>query len=106
MSVVIPFPVAPVDNRSDIETAIDQALDSIPEADRPKLRFELIKTIDSYDGFFSEWALTLPEGCDESFKKQIYDVARQEHERKLLFLTDVVRLKIQVLVDQYHRENR
>ena len=103
MSTVIPFPVKSTKKGSDIDTVIEETLISIPKGDREKIRFELVKTIDSYDPFFSEWVITIPEDSTEELKKQIYDIARQEHERKMMMLADIVRLKIKVLVDEYHR---
>ncbi|WP_317930127.1 hypothetical protein [Halioxenophilus sp. WMMB6] len=104
MSTIIQFPVTDKQKASDIEVVIDKALGSIPKIDREKIRFELIKTIDSYDAFFTEWSLTVPEDSSETLKKQIYDIARQEHERKMLMLADIIRLKIRVLVAEYHRK--
>ena len=103
MSTIIEFPLPKKEQSSDLDAAIDKALVSIPKQDQAKLRFELLKIIDSYDVFFTEWTLTIPEGADETFRKQIYDIARQEHERKMLMLKDIIRLKIQVLVAEYHK---
>ncbi|NMG33520.1 hypothetical protein GRF61_03545 [Azoarcus sp. TTM-91] len=103
MSEVIQFPLQNQQKRSDLEAVIDTALSTIPEKEREKLRFELIKTVDSYDAFFTEWSLSLPSDGNETLKKQIYDIAHQEHERKMRLLADIIRLKIQVLVAQYHR---
>ena len=103
MSKIIEFPKAKKDPKSGLETVIDKALASIPEKDREKLRFELVKTIDHFDGYFSEWTLNVPEESDETFKKQIYDIAHEEHDRKMRMLAEIIRLKIQVLVAEYHR---
>ncbi len=101
MSEILQFPVKSKQQSSDIDLVIEEALKAIPPRDREKLRFELIKTIDSYDVFFTEWNLTLPQSSEEPFKKQIYDIARQEHERKMLMLKDIMKLKVQVLVAEY-----
>jgi len=103
MSEVIQFPVQNQQKRSDLEAVIDKALSTIPEKEREKIRFELIKTVDSYDAFFTEWSLSLPKDGNEALKKQIYDVAHQEHDRKMRLLADIIRLKIQVLVAQFHQ---
>ena len=75
-----------------------------PKKDREKLRFELIKTIDSYDPYFTEWSLTLPENGGDLLKQQIYDIAHQEHDRKMRMLADIIRLKIKVLVTDYQQQ--
>lgn len=103
MSKIIQFPGSKKEQTDGLEAVIDRALAVIPENDREKLRFELIKTIDSYDAFFTEWSLRVPEEADETFKKQIYDIAHQEHERKMRMLADIIKLKIKVLVDEYQR---
>lgn len=103
MSEIIQFPGSNKQQISDRDAVIDEELKSIPKKDREKLRFELIKTIDSYDDFFTEWALRLPEDCSETLRKQIYDVAHQEHARKMRMLKDIMRLKIKVLVAEYHQ---
>ena len=103
MPDIIQFPVSSQQQRSDLDAVIDDALKTIPKPDREKLRFELIKTVDSYDGFFTEWSLTLPKESKEPLRKQIYDIAHQEHERKMRMLKDIMRLKIKVLVAEYHR---
>lgn len=103
MSEVIQFPAQNRQKNSDLEAVIDKALSSIPEREREKIRFDLIKTVDSYDAFFTEWSLTLPSDGNETLKKQIYDIAHQEHDRKMRMLADIIRLKIQVLVAQYHQ---
>jgi hypothetical protein len=103
MSEIIPFPVSNKQQKSDLDAAIDEALSAIPRKDREKLRFELIKTIDSYDAFFTEWSLSLPEDSGEALRKQIYDIAHQEHDRKLRMLKDIMRLKIKVLVAEYYQ---
>jgi len=56
MSEIIQFPVSNKLKSSDLEAVINDELKSIPKKDREKLRFELIKTIDSYDAFFTEWS--------------------------------------------------
>lgn len=101
MSEIIPFPIANKQHKSDLDAVIDEALKAIPKTDREKLRFELIKTIDSYDAFFTEWSLNLPEDSNETLRKQIYDIAHQEHDRKMRMLKDIMRLKIKVLVAEY-----
>jgi|GEM_PF-2095047 hypothetical protein len=103
MSEIIQFPVSNKQQKSDLDAVIDEALRDIPRKDREKLRFELIKTIDSYDAFFTEWSLSLPEASHETLRKQIYDIAHQEHDRKMLMLKDIMRLKIKVLVAEYHQ---
>ena len=104
MSEIIQFPVSNKQQKSDLDAVIDEALRTIPKKDREKLRFELIKTIDSYDSFFTEWSLSsLPEDSNETLRKQIYDIAHQEHDRKMRMLKDIIRLKIKVLVAEYHQ---
>jgi len=103
MSEIIQFPFSNKQQNSDQDAAIEEALKSIPKKDREKLRFELIKTIDSYDGFFTQWSLSLPKDSSETLRKQIYDIAHQEHERKMRMLKDIMRLKIKVLVAEYHQ---
>lgn len=104
MSEILHFPVSNSRKNPEHDSVIEEALKSVPARDREKLRFELIKTIDSYDAFFTEWSLALPENCDEKLRKQIYDIAHQEHGRKMLMLKDIMRLKIKVLVAEYHRQ--
>lgn len=104
MSEIIQFPVANKRQTSDNDDIIEQELMSIAKRDRAKLRFELIKTIDSYDDFFTEWTLTIPKDSDETFKKQIYDIAHGEHERKMRMLKDIMKLKIKVLVAEYSQK--
>ncbi len=105
MAEIIQFPIPNKQQQSDIDAVIDEALRMIPRQDREKLRFELIKTIDSYDAFFTEWSLSLPEDSHETLRKQIYDIAHQEHDRKMRMLKDIMRLKIKVLVAEYqHRK--
>jgi len=103
MSDVIPFPVQHTHRNTDLDAIIDRTLQSVPEKAREKIRFELIKTVDSYDAFFTQWSLSLPDEGNESLKKQIYDIAHQEHDRKMRMLADIIRLKIQVLVAEFHR---
>jgi len=105
MSTIIEFPRKSNQSSSDLEHVIDSALQSIPTKDREIIRFDLIKTIDSYDAFFTEWSIAVPEVSSEQLKKQIYDIARQEHERKMLMLADIIRLKIQVLVAEYQNKH-
>ena len=104
MSEIIQFPIQGKQQSSDLEAVIDKALSVIPKHDREKLRFELVKTIDSYDGYFTEWSLNVPPESSETFKKQIYDVAHQEHDRKMRMLDDIIKLKIQVLVADYYKK--
>jgi hypothetical protein len=103
MSKIIPFPVPKKQQHSDLEGVIDKALSDVPEKDREKLKFERIKTIDSYDSFFTEWSLNAPQESGEELKKQLYDIAHQEHSRKMRMLADIIRLKIQVLVTEHKR---
>lgn len=103
MSQIIEFPTANNQLNHDYDADIDEILASIPPKTREKLRFELIKTIDSYDTYFTQWSLSFPEGCDETLKKQIYDLAHQEHGRKIRMLKDIMLLKAKVLVAEYHR---
>ena len=103
MSEIIQFPVVNKKANSDLETVIDKALSAIPKQDREKLRFELIKSIDSYDPFFTEWSLNLPQEGNETLKKQLYDIAHQEHQRKMRMLADIIRLKVKVLVAEYQQ---
>jgi len=98
---IIEFPVQQKQNKTGLEAVIDQSLSQVPAKDREKLKFELIKTIDSYDVYFTEWSLSIPKDVNEELLKQIYDIARQEHERKMLMLSDIIKLKIQTLVDEY-----
>lgn len=103
MSQIIAFPIEHTQKHHDYDDDIDAELASVPAKDREKLRFELIKTIDSYDGFFTLWRLDFPDGCDETLKKQIYDIAHQEHAHKTRMLKDIMVLKARELVAQYHR---
>ena len=105
MSKIIQFPVPKKEQNLDLEAVIEKSLSAIPKKDREKLRFELIKTIDSYDGFFTEWSLSVPKDSSEELKQQIYDIAHREHDRKMRMLADIIRLKIQVLVAEYQRHN-
>lgn len=104
MSEIIRFPGSHKQQKLDLDAVIDEALRAIPKNDAEKLRFELIKTIDSYDAFFTEWPLNLPKDSDETLRKQIYDIAHQEHDRKMRMLKDIMRLKIKVLVAEYRRQ--
>jgi hypothetical protein len=103
MSEIIQFPVSNKQQKSDLDAVIHEALREIPKKDREKLKFELIKTIDSYDAFFTEWSLSLREDNNETLRKEIYDIAHQEHDRKMRMLKDIIRLKIKVLVAEYHQ---
>ncbi|MBR0568155.1 hypothetical protein J5J83_18705 [Azoarcus sp. L1K30] len=103
MSQIIHFPVSNNQRSHDYDSDIDEALASIPSKDREKLRFELIKTIDGYDAFFTQWSLSLPDDSDETLKKQIYDLAHQEHGRKVRMLKDIMMLKAKVLVAEYRK---
>lgn len=102
MAEIIQFPASDKQKKTDIDAVINESLKTVPKSEREKIRFELIKTIDSYDGFFTEWTLSMPEGDDKIFRKQIYDIAHQEHDRKMRMLKDIMRLKVQVLVAEYH----
>lgn len=103
MSEIIQFPVSSKQDKSDLDVVINEALDTIPESAREKLRFELIKIVDSYDAFFTEWSINLPEDPHDTLRRQIFHIARLEHDRKIRMLKDIVKLKIQVLVAEYHR---
>jgi len=105
MSEIIQFPASNSHPNSDLDAFIDEELKSIPKEDREKIRFELIKMIDSYDAFFTLWSLSLPEKNSETLRKQIYDIAHQEHHRKMRMLKDIMKLKIKVLVTEYHQRN-
>ncbi|GAB6042887.1 hypothetical protein [Endothiovibrio diazotrophicus] len=105
MSEIIPFPVSNDRHDSDRDAVVNEELKSVPRRDREKLRFKLIKTLDAYDGFFTKWSLNLPEEIDETLKKQIYDIAHQEHDRKMHMLRDIMILKIKVLVAEYHQRH-
>ena len=105
MSEIIQFPTPDQQKKSAREAIIDEELKCIPKKAREKIRFEILKMIDGYDGFFTEWSLSLPEDCSETLRKQIYDIARQEYERKMLMLKDIMRLKLKVLVAEYHQRN-
>ena len=103
MSEIIQFPGSSKQEKSDRDEVIDEALKDIPTKAREKIRFELIKAIDSYGSFFTQWSLSLPEDSSETLRKQIYDIAHQEHHRKMRMLNDIMRLKIKVLVAEYHQ---
>jgi hypothetical protein len=103
MSQIINFPV-PNNRRShDYDSDVEEELASVPLKDREKLRFELIRTIDSYGAYFTQWSLSFPDQGDETLKKQIYDLAHQEHGRKVKMLKDIMMLKAKLLVAEYHR---
>ena len=103
MSQIIEFPIANNQRSQDYDADIEEILAPIPPKTREKLRFELIKTINGYDAYFTQWSLSFPESCDETLKKQIYDLAHQEHGRKIRMLKDIMLLKAKVLVSEYHR---
>jgi len=103
MSEIIQFPVSNKHQNSEIDAIIDEELKLIPNKDREKVRFELIKMIDGYGAFFTQWSLNLPETNNETLRKQIYDIAHQEHHRKMRMLKDIMKLKIKVLVAEYHQ---
>ena len=103
MSEIIQFPVSNEQQKTARDTVIDEELKSVPKKDREKIRFELLKLIDSYDDFFQEWTLSLPKDSSETLRKQIYDISHQEYERKMRMLKDIMRLKAKVLVMQYHQ---
>ena len=103
MSKIIQFPVPKKEQNLDLEAVIEKSLGAIPKKDREKLRFELIKTIDSYDGFFTEWSLSVPKDSSDELKQQIYDIAHREHDRKMRMLADIIRLKIKLLVAEYKK---
>ncbi len=104
MAEILQFPVKQKQDKSNLEAIIEKKLGEVPEKDREKLKFELIKTIDSYDGFFSEWTINVPKEGSDELKKQLYDIAHQEHGRKMLMLAEIIKLKVQVLVDDYWRK--
>ena len=105
MSNVIEFPIKQKQDKSDLETVINKALQNIPAKDRERIKFDLIKTIDSYDSYFTEWVISLPAKTDETFKQQFLSLARQEHERKMRMLADIIKLKIESLVNDYRKGN-
>lgn len=102
MSQIIEFPKARIPTPDDYSAFVENELSSVPVKDRPRLRFELLKAIDSYGPLFSQWPSTLTDVQDIELKKQLHQVANQEHRRKLSMLKDIIRLKVQVLVAQYH----
>jgi hypothetical protein len=104
MSEIIQFPGSNK-QKSDRDEAIDEALKGLPKKAREKIRFELIKAIDSYGSFFTQWTLSLPQDSSETLKKQIYDIAHQEHERKMRMLNDIMKLKVKVLVAEYYQRH-
>jgi len=103
MAQIIEFPIPNNQRSRDYDADIEEILASAPSKSREKLRFELIKMIDSYDACFTPWSLIFPEACDETLKKQIYDLAHQEHGRKIRMLKDIMLLKAKVLVSEYRR---
>ncbi|MCB1886375.1 MAG: hypothetical protein KDH20_02100 [Rhodocyclaceae bacterium] len=100
MSQIIPFPI-PDHSGHDYDGDADAILAAVPQKDREKLRFELIRTIDGYGAHFTQWTLDFPPDCDERLRKQIYDIAHEEHRRKVLMLKDIMLLKARVLVAEY-----
>lgn len=104
MPEIIQFPGPKKRQESDRDAVVEEALKNIPEKAREKIKFELIKTIDSYGSFFTEWSLSLPDDCSETLRKQIYDIAHQEHHRKMRMLNDIMRLKVKELVAEYHQQ--
>jgi len=100
MSQIIQFPI-PDQRGHDYDADVEALLAAVPPKAREKIRFELIRTIDGYGEYFTQWSLSFPEGCDETLKKQIYDIAHEEHGRKVRMLKDIMLLKAQVLVDDY-----
>ena len=105
MSEIIQFPGSNKQQKSDRDEVINEALKGLPKKAREKIRFELLKAVDSYGSYFTQWSLNLPEDCSETLKKQIYDIAHQEHHRKMLMLNDIMRLKVKVLVAEYRQRN-
>lgn len=105
MSKIIEFPFPKKQKSSDLEVIIEKALSAVPEKDREKLKFELLKTIDSYDAYFTQWSLSVPQDCGEDLKKQLYDIAHQEHDRKMRMLADIIKLKIRLLVLEYRQQH-
>jgi hypothetical protein len=103
MTQIINFPVMNNQRNHDYDGDIEEILASVPPKSREKIRFELIKTIDSYDTYFTQWSLSFPESGDETLKKQIYDLAHQEHGRKIRMLKDIMLLKAKVLVAEFHK---
>lgn len=103
MAKIIDFPVLNSQQNHDYDADVEEILASIPLKSREKLRFELIRTIDGYDAYFTQWSLSFPEAGDETLKKQIYDLAHQEHGRKVRMLKDIMRLKAKVLVLEFHK---
>lgn len=101
MSEIIPFPGLSKAQGHDYDGDVDLILAAVPEKQREKIRFELIKTIDGYDTYFTQWSLSIPQDCDETLKKQIYDIAHQEHNRKVRMLKDIMVLKAKVLVGEW-----
>ncbi|WP_227817477.1 hypothetical protein [Nitrogeniibacter aestuarii] len=100
MSQIIQFPI-PDQRGHDYDADVEALLAALPPKTREKIRFELIRTIDGYGEYFTQWSLSFPDGCDETLKKQIYDIAHEEHGRKVRMLKDIMLLKAQVLVDDY-----
>lgn len=100
MSQIIQFPI-PDQRGHDYDADVEALLAALPPKAREKIRFELIRTIDGYGEYFTQWSLSFPDGCDETLKKQIYDIAHEEHGRKVRMLKDIMLLKAQVLVDDY-----
>ncbi|GAB1260821.1 hypothetical protein [Aurantivibrio plasticivorans] len=103
MSEILQFPNLTKEKASNLESIIENSLIAIPKGDREKLKFGLVKTIDSYSSFFTEWSLTIPGDCSETLEKEINEIAQQEHDRKMILLTDIIRLKVHALVTEYQQ---
>ena len=103
MPEIIQFPASNKQENSELDAVIEEELKAIPKKDRQKIKFELIKMIDSYDDFFTEWNLSLSKDNNEKLRKQIYDISHQEHHRKMCMLKDIMRLKTKVLVAEYRQ---
>lgn len=97
MSDVIPFPVQPAHRSTDLGTLIDRTLARVPSKAREKIRFEFIKTVDSYDAFFTQWSISLPDDGDDTLEKQLHDIAHQEHDRKMRMLPKPIEALVFVL---------
>lgn len=105
MTQIIDFPLQNTQRNHDYDADIEDVLASIPLKNRENIRFQLIKTIDSYDTYFTQWSLSF-EASDETLKKQIYDLAHLEHGRKIRMLKDIMLLKAKVLVSEFHKSKR
>lgn len=100
---IIEFPLKEKPRQPELDQIIAQALQGIPSKHREKLKFELIKTIDSYDSLFTEWKVNLPKETDPALIKQLYQLAHQEHGRKMRLLADIIKLKLENLVASYRQ---